>query len=94
MTQRQAQVWIAHARGDTLAEIARSLGISAAVAHRHLARAQERARQSWLAAYASRYAPERRKREPRGTEVDRGGSADAAPGTRRQDPAAAAELRR
>ncbi|NLC57403.1 MAG: hypothetical protein GX774_11240 [Armatimonadetes bacterium] len=52
MTQRQAQVWIAYARGDTLAEIARSLGISVAVAHRHLARAQERARQSWLAAYA------------------------------------------
>jgi len=48
---RQAEVWTAHVRGDRSDEIARSLGISLGAVYRHLARAQEKARLSWLGAY-------------------------------------------
>lgn len=51
LSGRQAQVWVARARGESISEIAAELGVGRAAVYRHLARAQARARQSWLAAY-------------------------------------------
>lgn len=66
LTQRQAAVWTATIRGQTLEEIALSLGIGLATTHAHLMRAQRKARDSWLAVYSQAVRGTRRDgRRPR-----------------------------
>ncbi len=48
---RQAEVWAAHVRGDSLTEIAAALGLSRSTTYAHLVRAHRRVRAGWLAAY-------------------------------------------
>ena len=60
LTQRQTAVWTATIRGETLDAIALSLSIGLSTAHAHLVRAQQKARDSWLAVYSqecARHAP-------------------------------------
>jgi len=52
LTQRQTAVWTATIRGETLDAIALSLSIGLSTAHAHLVRAQQKARDSWLAVYS------------------------------------------
>lgn len=51
LTERQAAVWAAYVRGESLAAIAASLGIGLAATHSHLALAQRKARASWMPVY-------------------------------------------